>query len=138
MSLTFFFSYETRSGFFIYALPFSTQAVLLQLGIMVNKRKRQRIRNDAANVVAAQRSKTTSHLALWMDRFFCCVNMLVPSLMLLCLRCSWQFRFLWFVVCEILMRLFLMFLIVEIPMKNNSSATWSLGGISAPLWPSMG
>jgi hypothetical protein len=50
---------------------------------------------------------------------FCCVNMLESSLMLLCLRCSWQFRFLWLVVCEFLMRLFLMFLVVEIPMKKQ-------------------
>ena len=41
------------------------------------------------------------------------------------------------IVCEILMRLFPIFLSVEIPMKKNSSATWSLGGISARKWPSM-
>ena len=44
--------------------------VLRHLEIMAQKRKRQSTRNDAANVVAAQRSKTTSHLALWMVRIF--------------------------------------------------------------------
>ena len=62
---------KQKSGFFVYALPFSTQAVLLHLEIMApKKRKRQSIRDNAANVVAAQTSKTTSHLALWMERFF--------------------------------------------------------------------
>ena len=64
---------KQKSDFFVYALPFSTQAVLLHLEIMTpKKRKRQSIRENAANVVAAQTktSKTTSHLALWMERFF--------------------------------------------------------------------
>jgi hypothetical protein len=123
---------------FVYVFPFRTQVVLLHLEIMAKKRKRQFIRENAANAVAAaQTGKTPSQLAVWMELFFYCVNMLVPSLMLLCLRCSWQFRFSCFVLCEILMRLFLMFLSVEIPMKKNSSATWSVGGISALQWPSM-
>ena len=62
---------KQKSCFFVYELPFSTQAVLLHLEIMTpKKRKRQSIRENAANVVAAQTSKTTSHLALWMERFF--------------------------------------------------------------------
>lgn len=103
------------------------------------KRKRQSIRENAANAVAgaaASAAKTPSQLATWMERvFLLCESACAESDA--SLSCSWQFKFLWFVVCEILMRLFLMFLSVEIPMKKNSSASWSLGGISARKWPSM-
>ena len=107
------------------------------------KRKRQSIRENAANAVAgaaasaaASAGKTPSQLATWMERvFLLCESACAESDA--SLSCSWQFKFLWFVVCEILMRLFLMFLSVEIPMKKNSSASWSLGGISARKWPSM-
>ena len=71
MSLTFFFIYETKSGFCVYAFPFRTQVVLLHLEIMAKKRKRQSIRENAANVVAAtQTGKTPSQLAVWMELFF--------------------------------------------------------------------
>lgn len=107
------------------------------------KRKRQSTRENAANAVAgaaasaaASAGKTPSQLAIWMERvFLLCESACAESDA--SLSCSWQFKFLWFVVCEILMRLFLMFLSVEIPMKKNSSASWSLGGISARKWPSM-
>ena len=75
MSLTFFFIYETKSVLFVYAFPFSTQAVLLHVEMMGKKRKRQGCRQDAANVqaacaAAAQAAKTSSRLALWMERVF--------------------------------------------------------------------
>ena len=134
----FFFIYETKSGFVVYAFPFSTQVVLLHLEIMApKKRKRQSTREHGANAMAAASAgKTSSQLATWMERvFLLCESACAESDA--SLSCSWQFKFLWFVVCEILMRLFLMFLSVEIPMKKNSSASWSLGGISARKWPSM-
>ena len=71
MSLTFFFIYETKSGFCDYVFPFRTQVVLLHLEIMAKKRKRQSIRENAANAVAAaQTGKTPSQLAIWMERVF--------------------------------------------------------------------
>ena len=89
------------------------------------KRKRQSIRDNAANAVAgaaasaaASAGKTPSQLAIWMERvFLLCESACAESDA--SLSCSWQFKFLWFVVCEILMRLFLMFLSVEIPMKKK-------------------
>ena len=91
---------------------------------------------DAVAGAAASVGKTPSRLATWMERvFLLCESACAESDA--SLSCSWQFKFLWFVVCEILMRLCLMFLSVEIPMKKNSSASWSLGGISARRWPSM-
>ena len=75
MSLTFFFIYETKFVLFVYAFPFSTQVVLLHLEMMGKKRKRQGSRGNAANVqaacaAAAQAAKTSSRLALWMERVF--------------------------------------------------------------------
>ena len=75
MSLTFFFIYETKSVLFVYAFPFSTQAVLLHLEMMGKKRKRQGSCGNAAKLqadvaAAAQAAKTSSRLALWMERVF--------------------------------------------------------------------
>ena len=85
MSLTFFFIYETESVLFVYAFPFSTQVVLLHLEMMGKKRKRQgslgnadKLRGSCLNAAklradvaaAAQAAKTSSRLALWMERVF--------------------------------------------------------------------
>jgi len=70
MSLTFFFIYETKSGFCVYVFPFRTQVVLLHLEIMAKKRKGTSMRESAANAVAAaQTGKTPSQLAIWMEFF---------------------------------------------------------------------
>ncbi len=91
---------ETKYGFVVYAFPFSTQVVLLHLEMMApKKRKRQSIRENAANAVAgaaASAGKTPSQLATWMERvFLLCESACAESDA--SLSCSWQFKFLWFV-----------------------------------------